>query len=112
VAEGATEGGKRDTRIAARRFDDAIARMDSAAAVGVLQHEERHPILDAACQTERLVLGVDSPRLTAIEHVDCEERCVADELVERFELRSGGWRDHGGTGHHRWSSATNGGGRV
>ena len=92
VTERPPDCGKRDTGIAARGLSDAIARSYPTVAIGILQHKERHSILDAAGEAERLVLSVDTAHPPAVTHVDGQHRCVADEPMQRAELRGDLWR--------------------
>ena len=66
-----------------------IARPDPAVAIGRAPGCERHPVLDAAGQVERLLLGVDHARLAAPREVDREQRRIADQAMQRAEALSG-----------------------
>jgi hypothetical protein len=81
----ATHGRKRDAGVAARGLGDAGAGPEGAAPVGLFHDEERHPVLDAAGEIQRFLLGVDDARLAPVEEVHGHERGVADEAMQAGE---------------------------
>ena len=50
--------------------------------VGLLEDEQRHPVLDAAGEVQRLVLGEDAARLPAEQDVHGQQRGVANQAVQ------------------------------
>lgn len=79
---GKGSGAGANARIAARGLDQGVAGLDAAALLGLLDHAQGYPVLDAAAGVEELDLGVDvaleAQRLR--DAVELDERRVADEL--------------------------------
>ncbi len=71
--------GEAHAGVAGGAFDDRAARLQLAGALGVLDHLDRHAVLDRVAGVEGLHLGVDG----ALDHapgdvVDADQRRVAD----------------------------------
>ena len=101
VPQRTADGGERDAGVAAGGLSDAHPGPQGAAAIRLFDDEERHPVLDAAGEVQRFLLREDHPRLAAEDHVDGQQRRIADQAVqagealgERGRGRCSGWR-HG-----------------
>lgn len=73
---------RENVRVTAGGLDQSVAGLDAAALLGLLDHAQGYPVLDAAAGVEELDLGVDvaleAQRLR--DAVELDERRVADEL--------------------------------
>jgi hypothetical protein len=82
VTQRAAHGGKCDACIATRRLGDFGAWFDDALRIGGLEDVQRHPVLDAAGEIERLVLGVDVVRAAAKPALDLDQGCATGETLQ------------------------------
>jgi hypothetical protein len=81
--------------VAGRAFDDGAAGLEQAFPLGILDHPDRHPILDGISRVERLDL-CEHRRLdeTLGDPIDAYHRCVADGLEDVVENLARGDRAH------------------
>jgi hypothetical protein len=80
-----------DAGVAARRFDDRLARLEPAGTLGVLDDAQREPVLDRAEWIEGFDLHVEVDALRR-EPADSHDGSVADRFEDAGEFcHVGGW---------------------
>src|SRR5205814_1676681 len=93
MAQRAADCREGNSRVAAGRFGDRVARIDSVLLIGFLQDVKSHPILYAAGQIEMLGLCMDHALFPSIQKTNSEQRRVADHVLELFTaIRNGARR--------------------
>ncbi len=70
--------------VARGRFDDGPPRPQLSAPLGVLDHRQADPVLDAASWVQLLELGQDGGPDTGGDLVQADQRGVPDEVENRF----------------------------
>jgi hypothetical protein len=82
-----TDHRQADSRVAAGGLDDGLARLELAAALGILDDAQRQPVLDRTQRVERLDLHVEID--AGRRHVvDSHDRRTPDRLDDAFEFHS------------------------
>src|SRR5215211_5312085 len=75
-----------DARVPARRLDDRPSGPKPARPLGLLDHLEPDPILDASARVQVLELREDGRSVRGDEALQPNERCAADEVEDRGVL--------------------------
>src|SRR6476659_40735 len=73
---------KCDSRIAARRFDERVARPDLAALLSAPYHRKRWPVLNRASRVVAFQLCEHHIRSAAWQPFQTDKWCIADEIFE------------------------------
>ena len=76
----------------ATRAADIVARLDGTLGIGALEDVQRHAVLDAAGEVERLVLGMDAVPHAAEFTIDFDEGRASGEALQGCKARGQGPR--------------------
>jgi len=87
VTAGGAHPGERDAGVARRALDDGPARLQGAVSLGCIDDGHADAVLDRVGGVVELELAEHRGVGIAVEPVDLDEGCAADQLGRVFEVR-------------------------
>jgi hypothetical protein len=86
MSQGAAYGGKSNSRISARRFDDETVRSERPSFITSSKDMKRHPVFDAAGHIEIFGFGIDGSFLSSEGEFDGQEGSISDKAGQLANL--------------------------